>query len=218
MSSVQAGRASERVLRAGERMNAIRAEVGRVIVGQEQMVSRLLIGLLADGHLLLEGVPGLAKTLAVRTLAGSLGLKFKRIQFTPDLLPADLTGTLVFNPRDSTFRGLSASICAASLPRATDLRSISDRMAQSSLSESRPSSLLVFSTRNPIARPMRSARASRRSLARPIGSETARAILMPRLSSVILNSSRSGRQRLAASVGVRARTSATRSETVTSTS
>ena len=101
--SVEAGRATERVLRAGERMNAIRAEVGRVIVGQEQMVSRLLIGLLADGHLLLEGVPGLAKTLAVKTLAGALGLKFKRIQFTPDLLPADLTGTLVFNPRDSTF-------------------------------------------------------------------------------------------------------------------
>ncbi len=101
--SVEAGRATERVLRAGERMNAIRKEVGRVIVGQDAMVSRLLIGLLANGHLLLEGVPGLAKTLAVKSLAGALGLKFKRIQFTPDLLPADLTGTLVFNPRDSTF-------------------------------------------------------------------------------------------------------------------
>ena len=84
-------------------MAAIRAEVGRTIVGQEYMVTRLLIGLLADGHVLLEGVPGLAKTLAVRTLAGALGLKFRRIQFTPDLLPADLTGTLVFNPRDNTF-------------------------------------------------------------------------------------------------------------------
>jgi MoxR-like ATPase len=100
---VDIGRTSERVNRAVERMNAIRAEVARVIVGQEYMVDRLLIGLLADGHLLLEGVPGLAKTLAVRTLAGALSLKFRRIQFTPDLLPADLTGTLIFNPRDSTF-------------------------------------------------------------------------------------------------------------------
>jgi MoxR-like ATPase len=101
--SVGTGRATERVTRAGERMAAIRAEVGRVIVGQEYMVSRLLIGLVADGHILIEGVPGLAKTLAVRTIAGTLGLKFRRIQFTPDLLPADLTGTLVFNPRDNTF-------------------------------------------------------------------------------------------------------------------
>jgi len=101
--SVEAGRATERVTRAGERMDAIRAEIGRVIVGQDALVKRLLIGLLADGHLLLEGVPGLAKTLAVRTLAASLSLSFKRIQFTPDLLPADLTGTLVFNPRDGSF-------------------------------------------------------------------------------------------------------------------
>ncbi len=101
--SLEAGRATERVTRAAERAAAIRAEVGRVIVGQHYMVHRLLIGLIADGHLLLEGVPGLAKTLAVRTLAGALGLKFRRIQFTPDLLPADLTGTLVFNPRDNTF-------------------------------------------------------------------------------------------------------------------
>jgi MoxR-like ATPase len=101
--SVEAGRATERVTRAGERMHAIRQEIGRVIVGQDEMVERLLIGLLADGHLLLEGVPGLAKTLAVRTLAAALSLSFKRIQFTPDLLPADLTGTLVFNPRDGSF-------------------------------------------------------------------------------------------------------------------
>ena len=100
---VEAGRSTERVTRAGERMQAIRAEIGRVIVGQDEMVTRLLIGLVADGHLLLEGVPGLAKTLAVRTLADALSLSFKRIQFTPDLLPADLTGTLVFNPRDGSF-------------------------------------------------------------------------------------------------------------------
>jgi MoxR-like ATPase len=101
--SVDQGRASERVQRAGERLSAIRAEVGRILVGQEALVTRLLIGLVGDGHILLEGVPGLAKTLAVRTLAGALGLKFRRIQFTPDLLPADLTGTLVYNPSDHSF-------------------------------------------------------------------------------------------------------------------
>jgi len=101
--SVEQGRASERVARAGERLAAIRAEVGRVIVGQDALVTRLLVGLVGDGHLLLEGVPGLAKTLAVRTLAGTLGLKFRRLQFTHDLLPADLTGTLVYNPSDHTF-------------------------------------------------------------------------------------------------------------------
>ncbi|HEU4725145.1 MAG TPA: MoxR family ATPase [Candidatus Eisenbacteria bacterium] len=77
--------------------------VERVIVGQETMVRRILVGLLADGHLLLEGVPGLAKTLAVKTVSQAIDAKFQRIQFTPDLLPADLTGTLVFDPRAGTF-------------------------------------------------------------------------------------------------------------------
>ncbi len=81
----------------------LKVELGSVIVGQEELLERLLIGLLADGHVLLEGVPGLAKTLAVRTLARSIDCAFQRIQFTPDLLPADLTGTLVFNPKDATF-------------------------------------------------------------------------------------------------------------------
>src|SRR6266487_2020856 len=67
------------------------------------MVDRLLVGLITGGHVLLEGVPGLAKTLAVRSLADSLGLKFRRVQFTPDLLPADLTGTQIYNPRDGSF-------------------------------------------------------------------------------------------------------------------
>jgi MoxR-like ATPase len=101
--SVEATRVPERVARAGEVVARIRAEVGRVIVGQDYMVTRLLVALVADGHVLLEGVPGLAKTLAVRTLAQSLNLRFHRIQFTPDLLPADLTGTLIFNPREGTF-------------------------------------------------------------------------------------------------------------------
>ncbi len=84
-------------------LTALREEVGKVIVGQRSLVDRLLIGLLARGHLLLEGVPGLAKTTAVRTLAQALGLSFSRIQFTPDLLPADLLGTQIYNPREATF-------------------------------------------------------------------------------------------------------------------
>jgi MoxR-like ATPase len=79
------------------------AEVHRVIVGQKYMIERLLIGLLTRGHILLEGVPGLAKTLAVRTLSAAIETKFQRIQFTPDLLPADLIGTMIFNQKDGTF-------------------------------------------------------------------------------------------------------------------
>ena len=84
-------------------VNALLAEIRKVIVGQNALVERLVVGLLADGHLLLEGVPGLAKTLAVRTLARGLDASFARIQFTPDLLPADLIGTLVFNPKTQEF-------------------------------------------------------------------------------------------------------------------
>ncbi|MBI2870308.1 MAG: MoxR family ATPase [Candidatus Omnitrophica bacterium] len=78
-------------------------EIGKVIVGQKYLVERLIMALLADGHVLIEGVPGLAKTLAVRTLAQTIGTHFQRIQFTPDLLPADLTGTLVYNPKTGDF-------------------------------------------------------------------------------------------------------------------
>jgi MoxR-like ATPase len=78
-------------------------EIGRVIVGQRAMLERLLIGLLADGHVLLEGVPGLAKTLAVRTLAATIAGGFHRIQFTPDLLPSDLIGTMIYNQRSGDF-------------------------------------------------------------------------------------------------------------------
>ncbi|MDH4348819.1 MAG: MoxR family ATPase [Gemmatimonadota bacterium] len=80
------------------------AEVGRRIVGQEQLIERMLVGLFAGGHILLEGVPGLAKTLAVRTLAEIVDASFSRIQFTPDLLPADLIGTMVFDPKSQEFR------------------------------------------------------------------------------------------------------------------
>ena len=78
-------------------------EIGRVVVGQRYMIERLLIGLLADGHVVLEGVPGLAKTLTVSVLSDAIGTDFQRIQFTPDLLPADLLGTLVYNQKQGTF-------------------------------------------------------------------------------------------------------------------
>jgi MoxR-like ATPase len=81
----------------------ITSEIANVIIGQKYMVERLLIGLLSNGHILLEGVPGLAKTMAVRTLAGIIQAKFQRIQFTPDLLPADLIGTLIYNQRTGEF-------------------------------------------------------------------------------------------------------------------
>jgi len=81
----------------------LRSELGKVIVGQPKMIDRLLIGLLTKGHILLEGVPGLAKTLAISTLAKIIDTDFKRIQFTPDLLPADLVGTMVYNQRTNEF-------------------------------------------------------------------------------------------------------------------
>ena len=87
-------------------------EVGRVIVGQRYMVERLLVGLLADGHVLMEGVPGLAKTMTVRALAASISTTFRRIQFTPDLLPADLIGTLVYDPQRSEFKTRKGPIFA----------------------------------------------------------------------------------------------------------
>jgi len=92
-------RLDEHVRVCGEIMN----EMGRVLVGQEAMVQKLLVGLLTGGHVLLEGVPGLAKTLAVRCLAQTIRTGFSRIQFTPDMLPADILGTEIFNPREGTY-------------------------------------------------------------------------------------------------------------------
>ena len=95
---------TEEVKTAGTWVSAVQNEISRVVVGQKYLVDRLLIGLLANGHVLLEGVPGLAKTLTVRTLAGCIQTGFRRLQFTPDLLPADIVGTLIYNPRDGDFR------------------------------------------------------------------------------------------------------------------
>ncbi|MBK9385371.1 MAG: MoxR family ATPase [Planctomycetes bacterium] len=93
----------ERIAGHADLFARIRAEVGKVVVGQEHLVTRLLMALLADGHVLLEGLPGLAKTTLVKALAAVFSTRFQRIQFTPDLLPADLIGTLIYNPREGTF-------------------------------------------------------------------------------------------------------------------
>jgi MoxR-like ATPase len=85
-------------------ISPLREEMGRVIVGQKHLLDRLLIALLTNGHVLLEGVPGLAKTLALKSLANCLSVRFKRLQFTPDMLPADIVGTMIYNPQDGAFR------------------------------------------------------------------------------------------------------------------
>src|ERR1700758_3869729 len=95
---------TEEVKSNGHWVHAVQSEIARVIVGQKYLIDRLLIGLLSNGHVLLEGVPGLAKTLAVKTLASCVHTKFQRLQFTPDLLPADIIGTMIYNPRDGEFR------------------------------------------------------------------------------------------------------------------
>jgi MoxR-like ATPase len=93
----------DQVAEQAETLHRIRSEVGKALIGQEHLVSRLMVALLSGGHILLEGVPGLAKTTAIKTLAGAIHTGFRRIQFTPDLLPADVIGTLIFNPREGSF-------------------------------------------------------------------------------------------------------------------
>ncbi len=93
----------EKIAESSGWIQAVKNEMAQILVGQERLVDRLLIGLLCNGHILLEGVPGLAKTLAVKALSGSLHASFARFQFTPDLLPADLVGTMVYHPHDAKF-------------------------------------------------------------------------------------------------------------------
>ena len=102
----------EQVAQTAAWISKLREEIAHVIVGQESLVDRLLVGLLANGHVLLEGVPGLAKTLSVRTLATAVQAKFNRIQFTPDLLPADIVGTLIYNPQDSKYHATRGPVFA----------------------------------------------------------------------------------------------------------
>ncbi len=94
---------NEAVRQSSAWVQPLRQEIARVLVGQKHLVDRLLVGLVTNGHILLEGVPGLAKTLSLKTLAGATRMQFHRLQFTPDMLPADIVGTMIYNPRDGTF-------------------------------------------------------------------------------------------------------------------
>lgn len=102
----------EVVAARAEQLSNLRREIGRVVVGQENMISRLLVGVLAGGHILLEGAPGLAKTTAIKSLADALDSRFQRIQFTPDILPADLIGTMIYVPSQGTFQTRKGPIFA----------------------------------------------------------------------------------------------------------
>src|ERR1700712_5325456 len=88
------------ILELNDALNAIRGEIAKVIIGQNQLVELLLIGLLCDGHMLIEGVPGVAKTLAAKLMAKIIDVRFSRLQFTPDMMPSDVIGTAVFNPKE----------------------------------------------------------------------------------------------------------------------
>ncbi|HEY4759438.1 MAG TPA: MoxR family ATPase [Thermoguttaceae bacterium] len=101
-----------RVAEQSETVHRLQAELSKTIVGQKEMISRLLVGLLCEGHILLEGVPGLAKTTAIKSLAQALATDFRRIQFTPDLLPADLIGTMIYVPSEAQFRTRKGPIFA----------------------------------------------------------------------------------------------------------
>jgi len=103
---------NDRIAEKAALLQRLREELHRAVVGQEEMISRLLVGLLSDGHILLEGVPGLAKTTAIKSLAQALETRFQRVQFTPDLLPADLVGTLIYVPSEGTFRTRKGPIFA----------------------------------------------------------------------------------------------------------
>src|ERR1700694_3531211 len=81
----------------------LRTEIGKAVIGREAVIERMLVSLLANGHVLLEGMPGLAKTLLIKSLGAALGVQFERIQFTPDLLPSDVVGTMIFSPKDGAF-------------------------------------------------------------------------------------------------------------------
>ncbi len=150
------------VQRAAAWLAALRKQIGQVIVGQEQLVDRLLVGLLANGHVLLEGVPGLAKTMSVRTLASAIHAQFHRIQFTPDLLPADIVGTLIYSPQDGKYHATKGPIFA-NLVLADEINRAPAKV-QSALLEAMqerqvtlggetmrlPSPFLVLATENPI--------------------------------------------------------------------
>jgi MoxR-like ATPase len=153
---------NEKIQRESAFIEALQMEIGKVIVGQKYMVERLLVGLLSNGHILLEGVPGLAKTLSVKTLAAAIKAKFQRIQFTPDLLPADLIGTMIYNQKESSFQTKKGPIFANFI--LADEINRSPAKVQSALLEAMqerqvtigentfklPEPFLVLATQNPI--------------------------------------------------------------------
>lgn len=153
---------NEKIQKESAFVDLLNMEIGKIIVGQKYMVERLLVGLLANGHILLEGVPGLAKTLSVKTLASAIHAKFQRIQFTPDLLPADLVGTMIYNQKDGSFQTKKGPIFANFI--LADEINRSPAKVQSALLESMqerqvtigeqtfplPDPFLVLATQNPI--------------------------------------------------------------------
>jgi len=153
---------NQKVIEKSPVIDKISEEVAKVIVGQEYMVTRLLVGLLANGHILLEGVPGLAKTLTVSTLANTINASFNRLQFTPDLLPADLIGTLIYNQKTTEFvpkKGpvFANFILADEINRAPAkvqsalLESMQERQVSiGDTSYPLPSPFLVMATQNPL--------------------------------------------------------------------
>jgi len=140
----------------------LQQEIGRVIVGQKHLIDRLLIALVTSGHVLLEGVPGLAKTLSLKTLAGAVNLRFQRIQFTPDMLPADIVGTMIYSPQEGSFRTehgpiFSNLILADEINRAPAkvqsalLEAMQERQVTISHSTyDLPNPFLVLATQNPL--------------------------------------------------------------------
>jgi MoxR-like ATPase len=153
---------NEKIHRESAFIDILQMEIGKVIIGQKTMVERLLIGLLANGHILLEGVPGLAKTLSVKTLAAAIKAKFQRIQFTPDLLPADLVGTMIYNQKEGSFQTKKGPVFANFI--LADEINRSPAKVQSALLEAMqerqvtigeqtfklPEPFLVLATQNPI--------------------------------------------------------------------
>lgn len=153
---------SEKITQACQWVPVVKEEMGKVLVGQAGLVDRLLTGLLCKGHILLEGVPGLAKTLAVKALSGCLHTNFARIQFTPDLLPSDLLGTMIYNPQEASFSAklgpiFSNIILADEINRAPAkvqsalLESMQERQVTiGDTTYQLPDPFLVLATQNPI--------------------------------------------------------------------
>jgi len=160
--SVDIQELNARIERDSAFLDVLQMEIGKVIVGQKAMLERLMIGLIADGHILLEGVPGLAKTTAIKTLAASINASFHRIQFTPDLLPADLVGTMIYNQKTGEFQTKKGPVFANFI--LADEINRSPAKVQSALLEAMqehqvtigehtyplPDPFLVMATQNPI--------------------------------------------------------------------